>query len=166
MNELKQDSFEHLYVRYYTMCYRFILSKVRDPWTAEDLLSEVFIKIYKHKNEINDIDRSGHWIIKIASNTIIDFYRKNKIIELNKEITSEEVYEENYEKIFIKDEFIAVTKNLPDDMKKILNMRFLNELKFKEIGRMMNYSETIAKKRVYKALKIAKEMYNCYLKEA
>lgn len=166
MNEFKKDLFEHLYNRYHNMCYRFIFSKVRDPWTTEDLLSEVFIKIYKHREEINDITKSGSWIIKIANNTIIDFYRKNNKVELNDEITYEVIYEEDFDQIFIRDEFISVTQNLPGEMKKILDMRFFQELKYNEIGRLMNLPEGIAKNRVYKALRTAREMYNCYPKEA
>lgn len=162
MDNVKTDLFEQLYSRYYTMSYRFILSKVQDPWLAEDLLSEVFMKVYKHREEIKDATKSGSWIFKIASNTVIDFYRKKNNVELKDEIAGEAVYEKGYDEIFIRDEFKNVTENLPVDMKEILAMRFFQGLKFKEIGMIMDLTESRAKRRVYKALKTAREMYEVY----
>ncbi|MDP4091528.1 MAG: sigma-70 family RNA polymerase sigma factor [Bacillota bacterium] len=162
MYDVKKDLFEQLYNRYHNMAYRFILSKVKDPWTAEDLLSEVFMKIYKHREEINDINKSGSWIIRIANNTIIDFFRKNGKIKFEDEdeIICEPVYEKGYDQVFIRDEYKTVIQNLPVEIKKLLAMRFLQELKFKEIGQLMNLPEVTAKNRVYKALRTAREIYN------
>lgn len=167
MDDTKNELFEQLYNRYYHMAYRFILSKVKDPWTAEDLLSEVFMKIYRHREEINDVAKSGSWVIKIANNTLIDFYRKNSKIEFSgDEIACEAVYERGYDEIIVRDEFTDVIQNLPVEIKKLLAMRFLQELKFKEIGQLMDLPENIAKNRVYKALRTAREIYNYNLQNA
>lgn len=166
MNSIKNDLFEQLYTRYYHMCYKYILSKVKDSWTAEDILSEVFMKIYKHREEIIDVSKSSSWIIKIANNTIIDYYRKNSRTEPDDKIPCEAVYEMGYDNIFIRDELITVTQKLPGEIKKILTMRFFQNLKFKEIALLMNLSESNAKNKVYRALRTAREIYNCTLQNA
>lgn len=166
MSITNKDLFEQLYTRYYHMSYGYILSKVRDPWTAEDIVSDVFMKIYKHRDEINNIEKSGSWIIKIANNTIIDFYRKNNKSEPQDKITGEPVYEIGYDNILIRDEYISVTQVLPEEIKELLAMRFFKELQFKEIGRLINLPEDTAKRKVYSALKTARKMYMSTLQNA
>lgn len=166
MNDFYKDLFEDLYNKYYNMCYRFILSKVRDPWTAEDLLSEVFIKIYRHRDEINDITKSGSWVIKIANNTVIDFYRKNNKEELKDEMPFETFYESGFDEVLLRDEYTKIIQNLPCEMKRMLEMRFCEELKFREISKIINLPEEKVKRRVYKALRTARELYNYELQNA
>lgn len=166
MNIIKEDLFEQLYSKYYHMSYRYILSKVKDPWTAEDLLSEVFIKIYKHREEIYDIEKSLSWIVKIANNTIIDFYRRNNRVEPDDKISSEAFYENGYDNILIRDEFMAVTKKLPDEINELLALRYFQELKYKEIGKLMNLPENAAKSKVYNALRTARRIHNRKLQNA
>lgn len=160
MRDPKLDLFEKLYDRYYHMTYRYILSKVKESWSAEDILSEVFLKIYKHKDEITDVDKSSSWIIKITQNSIIDYYRSNKRIDLDSDIDSEMYYENGYDDVLIREEYASITKNLPNDMKNLLVMRYCQDLKFREIAKLMNVSESSAKHKVYYALNIAREIYN------
>ena len=45
---------------------------------AENLLQEVFIKVYKNINEYNSSLQFSSWIYRIAHNLTIDYHRKNK----------------------------------------------------------------------------------------
>lgn len=55
----------------------------------EDLLQEVFIKVYKNLNDVDETLSFASWIFRIARNTFIDSFRKKssrgKKIELNDE---------------------------------------------------------------------------------
>lgn len=160
MNDVKEELFEELYRKYYQMSFRYIFSKVKNYWIAEDLLSEVFIKIYKHRDEICDVNKSKYWIIKIANNTIIDYYRKNNKVKLDDIVDNEAVHEIGYDNILVRDEFMTLTQNLPVEVKEMLVMRFFHDLKFKDIGRIMNLTESSAKNKVYNAVRTVKKVYN------
>lgn len=151
--------FEKLYNKYYNMTYKYILSQIKDSWTAEDIASEVFVKIYKHRDEINDIDKSSSWIIKIARNSIIDYYRKKKLVDSDEKLDYEAFYDTGFDNVFIKDEYTFIMKQLPNEIKSLLTMRYCHNLKFREIADIMNLTENSAKYRVYHALKIAQEAY-------
>jgi RNA polymerase sigma-70 factor (ECF subfamily) len=59
---------------------------------AENLLQEVFIKVYKNINDYNKSLQFSSWIYRIAHNTSIDYYRKNK----NKQSVSLETDDNDY----------------------------------------------------------------------
>ena len=84
---------------------RFIAYRVADSSAAEDLLQEVFLKIHRKINTLQDSRTIRSWVFQIARNTITDYYRKQKIKldyldELTPEyekqlLTSDEIIEEN-----------------------------------------------------------------------
>lgn len=60
--------------RIFLLIYR-IVGNVDD---AQDLTQETFIKALQRQNQLKDLDRAAHWLSRIASNTAIDFLRRNK----------------------------------------------------------------------------------------
>lgn len=54
----------------------FILQRVNNPADADDILQEVFVRIYQHLTTIQDSDRLQSWIFQITRNAVIDYYRK------------------------------------------------------------------------------------------
>jgi len=60
--------------RIFMLIYR-IVDNVDD---AQDLTQETFIKALQRQTQLKDLDRAAHWLSRIASNTAIDFLRRNK----------------------------------------------------------------------------------------
>ena len=60
--------------RIFLLIYRMV-DNVDD---AQDLTQETFIKALQRRSQLRDLDRGGHWLSRIASNTAIDFLRRNK----------------------------------------------------------------------------------------
>jgi RNA polymerase sigma-70 factor (ECF subfamily) len=54
----------------------FILQRVHNPTDADDILQEVFVRIYQHLSTVQDADRLQSWIFQITRNAIVDHYRK------------------------------------------------------------------------------------------
>ena len=50
-----------------------------DKETAEDILQEVFIKIYKNLHEYDEAFTFNSWVYRITHNEAISFYRKQKV---------------------------------------------------------------------------------------
>lgn len=63
---------EHLR-RVFVQIYR-IVGSVAD---AQDLTQEAFIKALQHQDQIKDEQKAAHWLSRIATNTAIDFLRRN-----------------------------------------------------------------------------------------
>lgn len=52
-----------------------IVGNVED---AQDLTQETFIKALQRKSQLKELDKAGHWLSRIASNTAIDHLRRSK----------------------------------------------------------------------------------------
>jgi RNA polymerase sigma-70 factor (ECF subfamily) len=59
--------------RVFLLIYR-IVGNVAD---AQDLTQEAFIKALQRQDQLKDLDKSAHWLSRIASNTAIDFLRRS-----------------------------------------------------------------------------------------
>jgi RNA polymerase sigma-70 factor, ECF subfamily len=54
-----------------------IYRKVGNVADAQDLTQEAFIKALQHKDQLKDAEKAAHWLTRIATNTAIDFLRRN-----------------------------------------------------------------------------------------
>ena len=71
--------FEKIYYHCLLKIYNFFYFKTMDEQISEDLTSEVFLKIYKNLQDKEFNSKSFNvWIYKIASNQLIDYFRKTK----------------------------------------------------------------------------------------
>jgi RNA polymerase sigma-70 factor (ECF subfamily) len=59
--------------RVFLLIYR-IVGNVAD---AQDLTQEAFIKALQRQEQLKDLEKAAHWLSRIASNTAIDFLRRN-----------------------------------------------------------------------------------------
>ncbi len=59
--------------RVFLLIYR-IVGNVPD---AQDLTQEAFIKALQRHDQLKDLEKAGHWLSRIASNTAIDFLRRS-----------------------------------------------------------------------------------------
>lgn len=158
----QQDTyFEELYDKYNRLVYNYISMSIRDHWQAEDLTSEVFIKVYKHREKINDIEKSGKWLITIAKNTLIDYFRKTKHEEPSDGIIFEAQWEQGYENVLIRDEFDRVKVifgELKPTEKKLINLRYYYGMKYKDIAQSMNMTENAAKAKLIRSINKLKKL--------
>jgi len=70
--------FESIYNEFDKRLQAFILQRVSDTDSAEDILQEVYIKIHDRIDSLRDTDKLQGWIYQITRNAIIDHYRRRK----------------------------------------------------------------------------------------
>jgi RNA polymerase sigma-70 factor (ECF subfamily) len=99
------SAFDSLYWRYYQVVYRNILKLTKDPLVAEDILQEVFIRLWEKRQDINFEQPVVNWIFVISFNLSIDYTRKKlREHELHRKLLADSatilqnpsVYEEYY----------------------------------------------------------------------
>jgi RNA polymerase sigma-70 factor (ECF subfamily) len=77
-----------LFARYRVALYRWLLRLVSDTATAEDLLSEVFLDVWRHAAVFEGRSSVSTWLLAIARNKAISARRRRPDVELNEELTS------------------------------------------------------------------------------
>jgi RNA polymerase sigma-70 factor (ECF subfamily) len=109
---------------------------------TEDLLQEVFIKIYQKLNEYDEVLKFSSWAYRIAHNHVIDYFRKTnvrpqtnaldeyeweKIIHASIPIEKDLMNKDCVEKIK------NCIQNLPINYREVLVLRFIEEKEYEEI---------------------------------
>ena len=54
----------------------FVSRRVRSHEDAEDIAQEVMLRIHRHSEDLERVDRMGAWVNRIATNAIADHYRR------------------------------------------------------------------------------------------
>lgn len=159
------QAIETLIHRYKNKVYTYILLTVRDQQLAEDIFQDTFLKVIKSLTEgrYQENGRFLQWVMRIAHNLVIDYYRREK--QMN--TVSSEKYEfdlfnsQKFSDQTIEDEIIdfQITKDirrlvdeLPADQKEIILLRHYGNLSFKEIADQTNVSINTALGRMRYAL--------------
>lgn len=70
--------FQDLYDRYHQDLYQFIYYMVKNRTTAEDLVQEVYIKVFKSYDTFKGESSPKTWMFSIARHVTIDFFRKEE----------------------------------------------------------------------------------------
>ena len=147
-----EKALEKLINRHQLRIFNYIKSKVLDRDTAEDIFQDTFIKVIKtlKSGVYNEEGKFLPWVMRIAHNLVIDFFRKsNRIptIENNDEYDLFKFISDttpNIERILFQDQLVKDLQNLilelPEDQKEVLTMRLYKDMSFKEIAENTNVS--------------------------
>ena len=158
--------FEEIYLKYSDKIYKYVYMNVSDPYLSEDITSEVFLRVWKRWNKLR-LDFIQALLYKIAKNIIVDHYRKKKN---RKQVSLEDSIEKGFEPFYDaelieklhKDNNIqklrAQVQLLPDNLKEVIVLRFINDLSAKEVGEILSTSEVNVRVLQYRAIKKLKEV--------
>lgn len=141
-------AFDELLSRNQSNLFSYILFVVRDEDKANDLFQETFVKVITklHQGRYVDSGKFGAWIMRIAHNVIMDWYREQRsrnLIEPTDEndlsnLSGNEILDSNVENRYVNDQIMVDVKNmmnmLPPTQREVVFMRFYQDLSFKEIA--------------------------------
>jgi len=132
--------------KYESKIYGFIYSKVSDQDVAEDIFQDTFMKVIRKlkTKKYNEEGKFLYWVIRIAHNLVVDYFRSNKKMPLQRdteEYSILSVLHDNNPNIElqmidsqIENDLKKIIALLPKDQKEVLIMRMYQNLSFKEIA--------------------------------
>lgn len=159
-----EEAFEQLVKKHKSRVYTTIYLIVKDEYIAEDLFQETFIKAINtiKGGRYNEEGKFLPWILRIAHNLAIDYFRKKKryptivLEDGSKVFNTLEFCEDSYESDQIEKETYAVLKEfinkLPEAQKDVLIKRHYMGLSFQEIAEESDVSINTALGRMRYAL--------------
>ncbi|AEA43139.1 RNA polymerase sigma factor [Fluviicola taffensis] len=151
--------FGPLYERYFEQLFRFIFKRLGgNEELAGDLVQQCFMKAMANITKYEDRGLPfSAWLYRIAQNEVNMFFRSEKK-NYTVEITDKQIFtilEENGENTTKQedlDQLIEIINNLDDVQTDLIELRFFQELSFKEIADIYQISEANAKMRIYRLL--------------
>lgn len=160
----ESSAFGSLYDFYMPRIYRFVLVKVGQREEAEDITHQTFLKAWENIHTYNFRGHPfGSWLYRIARNTVIDYHRKSRP-EVNIDflppelLRSEESPKAAAELKMEWEALLASMKKLKDIEQDVLIMRFIEDMPYREIGKIVGKSEGAVKVIQHRALKNLKKL--------
>jgi len=150
--------------RHQSKIYGFIYNKLNDRDAADDIFQDTFIKVIKtlKSNSYNEEGKFLPWVMRIAHNLIIDYFRRNKKMPMMRETDEYSIFSyltdssQNVEGRIIteqvENDLQKLIEALPDDQKEVLTMRLYRDMSFKEIADITGVSINTALGRMRYAL--------------
>jgi len=150
--------------RHQSKIFGFIYSKILDRDLADDIFQDTFVKVIKtlKSNSYNEEGKFLPWVMRIASNLIIDHYRRNKKMPMLRETEEFSIFSilkdcsPNVENEMITSQveldLKKIIQELPEDQQEVLMMRIYQDLSFKEISDLTGVSINTALGRMRYAL--------------
>ncbi|MBQ9638213.1 MAG: sigma-70 family RNA polymerase sigma factor [Bacteroidales bacterium] len=165
--------FDALLDRYQSKVYGYILSVVKDKEVADDIFQETFYKvIYTISSGLyKDENKFIHWVMRIAHNLIVDYYRRiNKMPMVPNRpdydvVDSLKLHDDNVEKDIMKKQtsqnIRKLVKMLPPEQRRVVILRHYGKFDFKDIAEKTGVSINTALGRMRYAIinlrRLAKE---------
>ena len=138
MNKISQ---EELYEKFKPKVEGYVFGKISDRNDAEDIVSEIFLKILRSIHTYDEEKASlSTWIYTITQNTVVDYFRsKRNEISLPDEviddyITEPEIFDDTL------DSLSDALEHLPECERDLIILHYYNGFTLKKIGGMMNKS--------------------------
>ncbi len=139
----RNEAFNLLLSKYQEKIYWHVRRLVIDHDDTDDLVQEVFIKVWKNLEKFRSDSKLYTWIYRIATNESITFLNKKKqrnntpLDEVSEELAESLVASSyfNGDKIQMKLQQALLT--LPEKQRLIFNMKYFDEMKYDEISEVL-----------------------------
>ncbi|HSL90054.1 MAG TPA: RNA polymerase sigma factor, partial [Ignavibacteriaceae bacterium] len=150
--------FTLLFNKFKKRLYNYVLKMSADRMLTDDIVQDVFIKLYQNLDSIRNKQSIQFWLFKSARNELYTILRNTKLKKLYSE-------SDNYDQMEVEDtvslavefDFKELNKMVMDeldkinpDQKEIFILKEYSGLSYKEIAVLMDIDEELVKSRLYK----------------
>jgi len=163
-----EQSFELLLRKYRTPLVNFLYRMVRDTAVAEDLAQEVFLRVYRARQEYAPSAKFTTWMFRIATNLALNSVRDNRHRKLEVSMDQSVVAGEDEQRPMevpdrapsVEQEMVARCRadmilkaihSLPEKQRAAVLMHKYQELDYDEIARVLECSESALKSLLFRA---------------
>src|SRR5690554_2717187 len=140
----REEGFTLLLKKYQQRIYWHIRRMVIDHDDADDLVQDVFIKVWNNLGKFREDAQLYTWIYRIATNECITFLNKKKQKQtmsldddssayLSETLTGSAYFDGNAAQQKLQDALLT----LPDKQRLVLNMKYFEDLKYEEISEIL-----------------------------
>ena len=140
-----------LYEQHHQSIYRYLVYRLNDSHVAEDLTSEVFLKMVQFIASYRATNATFRaWLFQVARNLSIDYFRRNrahpvKTIDEEMEAPRQEHPEDCAEQALTSEMLQKALAQLGDDQRDVILLRFVEGMPLSEVASALHRSEDAVK---------------------
>lgn len=151
--------FTILFNKYKKRIYNYALKMLKDKMRADDIVQDVFIKLFENLNNIHNKQSIQFWLFKTTRNEIMSFLRNtknkkliNQVVDLDEvDIETPDSLSDEIENKETRKLILLELENMNEDFKEVFVLKEFSGLSYKEISSLLNIDEDLVKSRLYKA---------------
>jgi RNA polymerase sigma-70 factor (ECF subfamily) len=143
-----------LFARYHVRMFRFVVRLVRDETTAEDVISEVFLDVWRQAGRFEGRSTVATWLLAIARFKAISALRRRRDEELDAAGAMEEPTDDPGMALEKKDKSAMIRKcllGLSVEHREIIDLVYYHEKSVKEVAEIVRIPENTVKTRMFYA---------------
>jgi RNA polymerase sigma-70 factor (ECF subfamily) len=166
-----EDAFRMLFERYSSRLFNLLYRMTNHYEDTNDLLQEVFIRVYRNKHKCFKMKNFKGWIYTVALNIARDYIRVNKrrnevVLDERKGNTEENDPLRKSEAAEIKRKILSALKKLNIKYRAVFTLRDIEGLSYQEISEALKIEEGTVKSRLNRArLQLAHELKETFRRE-
>lgn len=157
--ETRNFAFNQLVRKYQERIYWHIRKMVIDHDDADDIVQDVFVKVYKAIGKFREDAQLFTWIYRIATNECLTFLNKKKrrfflpIGDVEAELNNKLATSSDLDGDQIQMKLQKALLKLPAKQRLVFNMKYYDEMKYEEISEITNTSVGALKASYHHAVK-------------
>ena len=155
----KEAAFRELFQLYKERLYWHIRKIVISHDDADDVLQNTFIKVYRSIDKFKGESKLFSWLYRIATNESITFINKNaKRLQINNEEQKTNAIDNLTADVYFEGDEIQLKlqkaiASLPEKQQIVFNMKYFDEIKYKDMADILETSEGALKASYHIAVK-------------
>ena len=156
----REDGYRHLVSKYQQRLYVIIRRQVVSHEDADDVLQNVFLKIFRNIERFERRSELFTWMYRIVSNEVINQHKRFsriKTVELVKEDTTPADAYLNTDNL--SGSLESVVAKLPDRQQTVFRMRYFDELSYRQIADILHVTEGSLKASFHHAVRKIEEEF-------
>ena len=159
----KEAAFRELLALYKERLYWQIRNIVKDHDDTDDVLQNTFLKIFKNIDKFKGESQLFSWMYRIATNEALNFLNKKaKKLKISSEELKLQIIENLESDVYFEGDQIQLKlqkaiASLPEKQQQVFNMKYYQELKYREISDILGTSEGALKASYHIAAKKIEE---------
>lgn len=158
-----KKAFQDLYEKYAPKIYHFSISYLKNENDSEELVQDVFLKVWEKREILEASQNVKAYIFKIAVNSIYDFIRRKSIENAFNDFTRLNYVDENndtwhtviYEEM--KTTLADLISRMPEQRRRIFQLSKNKGLSNSEIAEKLGLSKRTVENQLYRAVTFLKE---------
>jgi RNA polymerase sigma-70 factor (ECF subfamily) len=141
--------------KYYPMILRYCQLHIQDLGYAEDLTQETFARFFRTLNQYQHYGKAANYLYVIAGNLCRDYHKKLDELPME-ELPEQQVYQ--MEALDLRMDVHRALEQLPPELLEVTILYFFQELKQKEIARILGVGLPLVKYRIRRAKELLAQM--------
>ena len=164
--DTRNFAFNQLVRKYQERVYWLVRKMVFDHDDTDDVVQEIFIKVWKNLHRFRKDSQLYTWIYRIATNECLNFLKKKKRASLLSLSDYQDILVSKLDRSAQLDGEAIEMKlqqallKLPDKQRLVFNMKYFDDMKYEEIAEITNTSVGSLKASYHHAVKKIEEILN------